>query len=91
MIDEKHIFEQKLKGKPIAVHTDQITYEEVRLLFKCGIISSINGHEESGHLVGRAAEHMQSYHCIEAEEGPDVEVHDIFPGRLVTFRHRETK
>jgi len=87
-ITKKHIFEQRLKGKPIVIHTDQISYEEVQLLFRCGIISSIIGDKESGHLVGRAEEHMVSIHCIQSDMGPDYDHHNIFPGRLVTFRHR---
>jgi len=88
-ITKQHIFEQRLKGKPIGIVADQITYEEVQLLFDCEVISSIIGYEESGHLIGRASELLESWHCIESDEGPDYECHTVHPGMLVTFRHRE--
>lgn len=37
-ITKKHIFEQKLKGKPVYVHVNEISDEEIQLLFKYKIM-----------------------------------------------------
>ena len=37
-ITKKHIFEQKLSGKPIYVHVNEISDEEIQLLIDCGIV-----------------------------------------------------
>lgn len=88
-ITKKYIFEQRLKGEPIVIHTDQVSDEDVQALLDYGVVSSLNEHKESGHLVARAADRMISIHCIQSDMGPDYDDHDIFPGRLVTLRHRQ--
>lgn len=37
-LTKKYIFEQKLKGKPIYVHVNEISDKEIQLLFKCKIL-----------------------------------------------------
>jgi len=87
-ITKKYIFECRLKAEPIVIHSDHISDEEIQLLLDHKVLSSTNGEKDSNHLVGRAVDQMVSMHCIQSNAGPDFEAHDIFPGRLVTLRHR---
>jgi ribosomal protein L30/L7E len=38
VISKQYIFKQKLAGKPIGFHMDEVTHVEVNLLIECGVL-----------------------------------------------------